>query len=186
MEFQKLFSSCCSARVIWSSHTCLFCSGSHKLITVYTEYSPESHSTVLRISVHLARCASCSTPFSSLCCVDSHSSKPHTCGENGNLSIHIYVCVVCVYYTNNSPIHIATLAQETRQDTKGCAPPTSIQKWNKLSQKSWVHQRILREPKCVYHSFTSSLPHEIPYRIAGKFGGDLNLAVWRSGLKPPN
>ena len=24
------------------------------------------------------------------------------------------------------------------------------------------------------------------YRIAGKFGGDLNLAVWRSGLKPPN
>ena len=24
------------------------------------------------------------------------------------------------------------------------------------------------------------------YRIAGKFGVDLNLAVWRSGLKPPN
>ena len=24
------------------------------------------------------------------------------------------------------------------------------------------------------------------YRIAGKFGGDLNLAVWRSGLKPLN
>ena len=24
------------------------------------------------------------------------------------------------------------------------------------------------------------------YCIAGKFGGDLNLAVWRSGLKPPN
>ena len=24
------------------------------------------------------------------------------------------------------------------------------------------------------------------YRIAGKFGGELNLAVWRSSLRPPN
>ena len=24
------------------------------------------------------------------------------------------------------------------------------------------------------------------YRIAGKFGGELNLAVWRSILQPPN
>ena len=24
------------------------------------------------------------------------------------------------------------------------------------------------------------------YRIAGKFGGELNLAVWRYALKPPN
>ena len=28
--------------------------------------------------------------------------------------------------------------------------------------------------------------HDLFYRIAGKFGGDLNLAVWRSGLKSPN
>ena len=25
-----------------------------------------------------------------------------------------------------------------------------------------------------------------PYCIAGKFDGELNLVVWRSGLKPPN
>ena len=27
---------------------------------------------------------------------------------------------------------------------------------------------------------------KIMYRIAGKFGGELNLAVWRSILQPPN
>ena len=28
--------------------------------------------------------------------------------------------------------------------------------------------------------------HPATYRIAGKFGGELNLAVWRYMLKPPN
>ena len=27
---------------------------------------------------------------------------------------------------------------------------------------------------------------KVKYRIAGKFGGELNLAVWRYALKPPN
>ena len=75
MEFQKIFSSCCSVRVGWLTHASLSGSGSHKLITLYTENSPlaaESWRTPLIISLCLASCAFHSTPFSS--CVDSHCS----------------------------------------------------------------------------------------------------------------
>ena len=75
IEFQKLFSSCCSVRVVWSTHASLSGSGSHKLITLYTENSPlaaESWRTLLIISLRLASCAFLSTLFSS--CVDSHCS----------------------------------------------------------------------------------------------------------------
>ena len=34
--------------------------------------------------------------------------------------------------------------------------------------------------------YTESSCSNRAYRIVGKFGGDLNLAVWQSGLKPPN
>ena len=33
---------------------------------------------------------------------------------------------------------------------------------------------------------TSTHLNKSKYRIAGKFGRDLNLAVWRSVLQPPN
>ena len=75
MEFQKFFSSCCSVRVVWLTHASLSSSGSHELITLYTENSPlaaESWRTPLIISLRLASCAFHSTPFSS--CVDSHCS----------------------------------------------------------------------------------------------------------------
>ena len=35
-------------------------------------------------------------------------------------------------------------------------------------------------------SSVSWIPSSTQYRIAGKFDEDLNLAVWRLGLKPPN
>ena len=37
---------------------------------------------------------------------------------------------------------------------------------------------------CRTHSFI--LIQDSYYRIAGKFDGELNLAVWQSELKPPN
>ena len=50
-------------------------------------------------------------------------SKPHTCGENGKLSISIYVCMVCAYsvYTfcpicaqcNISTLHISRVASHS-------------------------------------------------------------------------
>ena len=66
MEFQKLFSSCYSAKGIWSSHTGLCDSNSHKLIALYTEHSPlaaEPWSTPSTISVGPASSASLSSPF---------------------------------------------------------------------------------------------------------------------------
>ena len=71
-EFQKLFSSCCSARVICSSRAGLSGSGSHKLIVLNTEHSPlaaESWNTLLIISLRLTSRASLSSPFSSPCCM---------------------------------------------------------------------------------------------------------------------
>ena len=38
----------------------------------------------------------------------------------------------------------------------------------------------------VAYASRTLTPSERNYRIAGKFGGELNLAVWRSILQPPN
>jgi hypothetical protein len=37
-----------------------------------------------------------------------------------------------------------------------------------------------------YLQFCALKFSKIIYRIAGNIGGELNLAVWRSSLKPPN
>ena len=94
MEFQKLFSSCCSTRIIWSSHAELCGSESHKLITLHTEYLPlaaESRSTPLTVSLRLTSRASFSSLFSHSCCVESHCSAFLFClsclfGESGYMN----------------------------------------------------------------------------------------------------
>ena len=49
-----------------------------------------------------------------------------------------------------------------------------------------IHNRIMFDFYChIYYSIIV-LPYSRKIWWGFKFGGDLNWAVWRSGLKPPN
>ena len=71
---------------------------------------------------------------------------------------------------------------------------SSLQIWRDLGLKTWHSIRnpymyIQRVHLKWHFTFTDELQlfeHFAVYRIAGKFGGELNLAVWRYALKPPN
>ena len=59
----------------------------------------------------------------------------------------------------------------------------SVQHWRGLFILASIHIHI---HMYHIHVLIETCMGDSKYRIAGKFGGDLNLAVWRSFSEPPN
>ncbi len=59
-------------------------------------------------------------------------------------------------------------------------PRTLFVRQSEQPAASQIKKSALPKRYIKYRIFVSSMPL---YRIAGKFGGDLNLALWRSGLR---
>ena len=70
----------------------------------------------------------------------------------------------------------------TRNDTSGTSSD-SDKLCNSFIQ---VHIQGKSDVEDLPLPHTHTHMHTSIYHIAGKFDGELNLAVWRSGLKPPN